>query len=150
MSVAERMCDFVFMIFKGRKVLDGTLASIQNTYGQDTIRVRVEGNGYDPHGVPGVEKVTDFGRMQELRITPETDTQEVLRALMKCGRVAHFEQTTPSLHDIFVRIAGPEATETAADANETAPDTRVAGPEFAAGAGRAGSVTPTAQEDPHA
>lgn len=150
MNVAERMCDFVFMIFKGRKVLDGTLASIQNTYGQDTIRVRVEGNGYDPHGVPGVEKVTDFGRMQELRITPETDTQEVLRALMKCGRVAHFEQTTPSLHDIFVRIAGPEATETAADANETGPDTREAGPEFAAVERRAGSATRTAQEDTHA
>src|SRR5262249_23109353 len=27
MGVAERMCDFIFMIYKGRKVLDGTLQS---------------------------------------------------------------------------------------------------------------------------
>jgi len=113
MGVAEKMCDFVFMIFKGRKVLDGTLESIQETYGQDTVRVSVEGNGYDPHTIEGVEKVTDFGRIQELRITPETDTQELLSALMRCGRVTHFELARPSLHDIFVRIAGPEAQEAA-------------------------------------
>ena len=30
MSVAERLCDRIFMIFKGRKVLDGTLDEIQS------------------------------------------------------------------------------------------------------------------------
>src|SRR5215813_2009787 len=29
MNMAEKMCDFIFMIHKGRKVLDGTLAAIQ-------------------------------------------------------------------------------------------------------------------------
>ena len=33
MSVAERLCDRIFMIFKGRKVLDGTLDEIQSLYG---------------------------------------------------------------------------------------------------------------------
>jgi ABC-2 type transport system ATP-binding protein len=28
MNVAEKMCDYIFMIFKGRKVLDGTLEGI--------------------------------------------------------------------------------------------------------------------------
>ena len=42
MNVAEKMCDFIFMIFKGRKVLDGTLDSIQDEYGSDTIRLRTE------------------------------------------------------------------------------------------------------------
>ena len=113
MGVAEKMCDFIFMIFKGNKVLDGTLTSIQDSYGQDTIRVKVEGNGFDPHGIAGVEKVTDFGQLQELRISPDTDTQTILSDLMERGRVAHFELAKPSLHDIFVRIAGPEAQEAA-------------------------------------
>jgi len=119
MHVAEQMCDFVFMIFKGGKVLDGTLDSIQNTYGQDTIRVRVEGNGFDARRIPDVEKVTDFGRLQELRINPGTDTQRVLEAIMKQGRVIHFELTRPSLHDIFVRIAGPEAAAASVAASVT-------------------------------
>src|SRR4029077_6126462 len=33
MGVAERLCDRISMIFKGRKVLDGTLDEIQSIYG---------------------------------------------------------------------------------------------------------------------
>jgi len=121
MAVAEQMCDFIFMIYKGNKVLDGTLESIQDRYGTDTLRVKVEGNGFDPRTIPGVEKVIDFGRLQELRISQQTDTQDVLAGLMRFGRVTHFELTTPSLHDIFVRIARPEPKDADAGASrETA------------------------------
>ena len=113
MAVAERMCDFIFMIFKGRKVLDGTLESIQDTYGLDTIRVRVEGNGDVFADLPGVERVKDFGRFQELRIERQADSQAILRALAARARIRHFELARPSLQDIFVRIAGPEAEEAA-------------------------------------
>jgi len=108
MAVAERMCDFILMIHKGRKVLDGTLESIQATYGQDTIRVRLEGNHRDLGAIRDVEKVTDFGQLQELRVRHGADTQAVLSALMHRGRLAHFELARPSLHDIFVRIAGAD------------------------------------------
>src|SRR5262249_15431791 len=33
MGVAEKMCDFIFMIYQGKKVLDGTLNEIQDSYG---------------------------------------------------------------------------------------------------------------------
>ena len=112
MAVAEKMCDYVFMIYKGKKVLDGTLDSIKDQYKQDIIRVQVDGNGFDPHALPGVEQVNDFGRMQELRVGSKADTQEVLKALMGQGRVRHFEITRPSLHDIFIRIARPSAEAT--------------------------------------
>ncbi|UCE58892.1 MAG: ATP-binding cassette domain-containing protein [Phycisphaerales bacterium] len=111
MDMAERMCDFVFMIYKGNKVLDGTLEAIQGTYGQDTIRVKLGGNGCDLSAIGGVEKVNDFGRLQELRIIDGADTQDVLSNLMKLGKVEHFELTRPSLHDIFVRIAAPDEKE---------------------------------------
>jgi ABC-2 type transport system ATP-binding protein len=105
MNVAEQMCDFIFMIYEGHKVLDGTLRSIQQTYGQDTIRVRVHGDGRVLSDLPGVMKVTDFGNLQELRVEPGTDPQQLLSALLTRGRVEHFEVAHPSLHDIFVRIA---------------------------------------------
>ena len=105
MSVAEQMCDFIFMIYQGQKVLDGTLDSIQDSYGSDTVRVRVDGASLDD--LPGVEKVSDFGRHQELRLERGTDPQAVLAELMRRGRVDRFEHTRPSLHDIFVRIANP-------------------------------------------
>jgi ABC-2 type transport system ATP-binding protein len=106
MGFAEKMCDFIFMIYQGRKVLDGTLAAIQSRYGSDTVRVRLEGDAAPLAGLPDVVKVADFGRFQELRLEPGADPQRVLEALAARGRVRLFEVTHPSLHDIFVRIAG--------------------------------------------
>jgi len=111
MSMAEKMCDFILMIFKGRKVLDGTLESIQNEYGSDTIRVRTENGTGVLSGIEGVEKVNNFGQYQELRVGHNRDPHEILAAVMSRTRVTSFDITKPSLHDIFVRIAGPEAEE---------------------------------------
>lgn len=115
MSIAERMCDALFMIYKGRKVLDGTLEKIQGTYGSDTIRVRIEGFAGDLAEIDGVERVTDHGRFQELKLENSADEQRVLAALMARGRVRLFELAHPSLHDIFVRIAGADAGPRRAD-----------------------------------
>ncbi|MBN2169748.1 MAG: ATP-binding cassette domain-containing protein [Candidatus Krumholzibacteriota bacterium] len=111
MQVAERMCDYIFMIHKGRKVLDGTLDAIQDRYGQDTVRVRTGGGAGALAGLAGVEKINDYGRLQELRLAPGTDAQAVLAGILARTRVESFELARPSLHDIFVRIARPETEE---------------------------------------
>jgi ABC-2 type transport system ATP-binding protein len=107
MDVAERMCDTIFMIFHGRKVLDGSLESIQAHYGSDTLRIRMPAVNGNLGELPGVARVNDYGPYKELRMTPEADPQQILRQLMALGRVEHFEVARPSLHDIFVRIAKP-------------------------------------------
>lgn len=114
MSVAEKLCDFIFMINNGRKVLDGTLESIQDDYGNDTLRVHLDGLAR-LDDLPGVVKVTDLGRWQELRLDPKADAQEILASLMQRGRVRHFELTRPTLHDIFVRIAQPDSAPAAVE-----------------------------------
>jgi ABC-2 type transport system ATP-binding protein len=109
MAMAEQMCDFICMIFRGRKVLDGTLESIQNQYGVDTLRVRTALGVAALNDLPGVAQVDDLGQCQELRLARDADPQQVLAALLPRTRVLAFEITRPSLHDIFVRIAGPGA-----------------------------------------
>lgn len=122
MSVAEQMCDFIFMIFRGKKVLDGTLEAIQADYGQNTLRVGVDCDDLNLESIDGVENVVDLGHLKDLRVHKSVDTQQVLAALLRQGRVTHFEVTRPSLHDIFVRIAGPEAR----TPNDTAPQQETA------------------------
>ena len=61
----------------------------------------------DRDGLVASAQVSDYGRYQELRLAG--DPRELLRALSQRTTVRHFEQTSPSLHDIFIRIAGPEA-----------------------------------------
>ena len=107
MSAAERLCDRIFMIFKGRKVLDGTLDEIQLRYGQDTVRLRTTGGRATLAGMTGIESVTDHGNLQDVRLTG--DPQAFLRALVQQTTVQHFEIAKPSLHDLFIRIAKPTA-----------------------------------------
>ena len=111
MAVAERMCDTILMIFRGRKVLDGTLESIQNRYGTDTVRVRTDGGAAALDGLRGVDRVTDFGQEQELRLDGTRDAQDLVGEMLGRTRVTSFEVMRPSLRDIFLRIAGPAAEE---------------------------------------
>lgn len=111
MNVAEKMCDFIFMIFKGQKVLDGTLVSIQDKYGNDTLRIRMENGLSLLKSLDGVEKVMDFGNLQEIRIQQGYDHQKIISEIMSRTRVYSFELAKPTLYDIFLRIAGPEAKE---------------------------------------
>jgi ABC-2 type transport system ATP-binding protein len=109
MGTAERMCDRIFMIFRGRKVLDGTLQDIQQQYGADTVRLRTADGITVLAGLPEIESVNDFGQLQEVRLCG--DAQAFLSRLAARTSVFHFEVTRPSLHDIFVRIARPSAEE---------------------------------------
>lgn len=111
MNVAESLCDYIFMIFKGRKVLDGTLEAIQQQYGNDTIRVSADGGAAVMDGLPNVEKIRDLGQVQELRMAMGCDPQAVLHALVARTRISSFAVSKPSLEDIFIRIAGHEAAE---------------------------------------
>ena len=106
------MCDFIFMIYKGKKVLDGTLDSIQKIYGQDTIRIHSEGGPGVFNDIEGIDKVNDFGQVQEIRMMPGTDPQKILASIMAKTRLMKFELASPSLNDIFIRIARPEKTQT--------------------------------------
>jgi ABC-2 type transport system ATP-binding protein len=102
MTKAEELSDTICMIFKGKKVLDGTLAQIQAQYGTDTVRIKAAGLS---QGLAGLaHSVRDLGQVQEVRCSG--DPQELLRILLERGRVEHFEIARPSLHDIFLRIAG--------------------------------------------
>lgn len=112
MHVAEKMCDFVFMIYRGQKVLDGTLTDIKATYGTDAIRLRWDGTSSDLRSLSGVRRVIDMGGYQELQF--EGDPQTLYQQLPEFGRVSLFEVTQPSLHDIFIRIAQPDDDVTAA------------------------------------
>jgi ABC-2 type transport system ATP-binding protein len=118
MSVAERLCDRIFMIFKGRKVLDGTLDEIQSLYGYDTIRLRTEDGMGALYGLDGIDEVNDQGNLQE--VTWRGDPQALLAVLISRTRINLFEVARPTLHDIFVRIASPDKSASVETALEVA------------------------------
>lgn len=115
MNAAENICERIFMIFKGKTVLNGTMDEIQKEYAQDIARVRVAGGAATLAGLPSVESINDHGNFQDVRLSG--DPQAFLQQLVQKAAVHQFELKKPSLHDIFVRIARP------APADLTAPAT---------------------------
>jgi len=99
------------MIYKGKKVLDGTLNKIQDQYGNDTIRIQSDLEASALEGIKGIESVNNFGKIQEVRVSSGADPQAILADLLKQTRIMRFEITKPSLNDIFIRIASPERKE---------------------------------------
>ena len=106
MHVAERLCDSIFMIHQGRKVLDGTLAEIQARYPVSCVRVRFAEEADVPGGLRGVTARERDGRFQLLTLAAGASPQSVLEQLAATHAVEHFEVVRPTLHDVFVDIAG--------------------------------------------
>lgn len=118
MDMAEEMCDTIFMIFRGKKVLDGTLEAIQTQYSANRIRIRLDGHGEQGTGrngaatpelgFPGISGLQQNGSFLEFQLDRADRQQALLEYLVSRGGLKHFELQRPSLHDIFVRIAAPE------------------------------------------
>lgn len=111
MNMAEKMCDYIFMIYKGEKVLDDTLSNIQDKYGNDTIRLQADNGLTAIQKIKGIEKINNFGKQQEIRLAKDANPKKILTEILKITSLTKFELTTPSLNDIFIRIAAPEKKE---------------------------------------
>jgi ABC-2 type transport system ATP-binding protein len=115
METVERLCDGIALLDRGRKVLEGTVSEVKRRHGKNTIVLAYEGDGAFLAGLPGVQKVSDFGRYVEIRMADGADPQSILEAATARIRVSRFEVVEPSLHDIFVEqvTASPTAGEAA-------------------------------------
>ena len=113
MAQAEEICDYIFMIHKAKKVLDGTLSEIKSGI-EKGIQVDYDGDGgvFDELRREGlVHRVNDSGKQCELFPSPNTDHQEILRRLVGRIEVRRFDLSEPSLHEVFVRAVGGESDE---------------------------------------
>jgi ABC-2 type transport system ATP-binding protein len=113
MNVAAAMCDMVLMIFRGRKVLDGSLAEIQKNYPVNSLRLRLAEGADLPTDLPGVTSASRSAGFDILQLATGCPPQTVLQQIAACRVVEHFEVIRPSLHDIFVDIARPQERERA-------------------------------------
>jgi ABC-2 type transport system ATP-binding protein len=114
MDVAEKICDHVCIIARGRKVLDGGLAEVKRVHGGTHVAVAFEDTAASAAAMRAigdlVSAADDSGVFAELKLRDGVDPQLVLERLMKTGvRIRRFERIEPSLNRIFLDKAGPEA-----------------------------------------
>ncbi len=150
MQHAERLCDRILLIAKGRKIFDGTLAQARRTIPprvhlrtaddvsalrqlSEVVSLRVIGDGEISTGSTQVSEGANHdqlidhargrpnpamqpnhhgalekpGRDWELELRENADPQMILQVCFERGiRLQGFNQTEPSLHEIFMRMVG--------------------------------------------
>ena len=112
---AERICDRIVMIDQGRKVLDGTIASIQSQFDPRVIRIEPVDINCDLSNISGASLIPNSESKEHLlmRLDDEIDAASVLAQIVQSTPVRGIEIVKPTLDEIFIeqvtRSRGHEA-----------------------------------------
>jgi ABC-2 type transport system ATP-binding protein len=109
MEFAEKMCDSIAMIDKGKIILNGKLSEIKQKYASKNVSLNYQGNLSFLNNHPLVEKIENFGNTTGIKLKDENTDQELLKLLMANNiSIKKFNVDEISLHEIFVLLAGRE------------------------------------------
>jgi ABC-2 type transport system ATP-binding protein len=100
---AEKLCDHICLISRGRTVLQGELAALKHEMGGNSYRVVADGDLDRLARVPGIEAVVEGDREARVLLAPEARPAEVLRAITALVEVREFRSQEPDLEEIFIK-----------------------------------------------
>ncbi len=115
MEQAERMCDRVAIIARGRMVVNGTVAQVKADFGGRHVALGFTHDRSSADAILAdprlVARVDDYGATAELKMAEGADPEHLLAALVGAGVGLHrFEVVEPSLQAIFVAKVGADPT----------------------------------------
>ena len=111
MESVEEMCDYIALIHKSNKLIEGKLTDVKkqfrtNSYEVGILSNNIEGLMYDLSQKFTLSQ-TDFKSLNDelkLEINLGTATpNELLNILIQRGQVTHFMEKIPSVNDIFIK-----------------------------------------------
>ena len=111
MHEAEKLCDSILLINRGRAILDDSLANIKSRQSSNVVSAELEGDTDFIERLPKVKAVKSEGHSFEITLPDNADTQELLRILVERLCVHRFEVKVPSLHEIFIDLVGASNAE---------------------------------------
>jgi ABC-2 type transport system ATP-binding protein len=118
MEHAERICERILLVDRGRELVSGSLAEVKASYGRNAVQIEYDGDAAFVEGLGFVESVTRYPRWIEAQLRPGADADELYRALAGRVRVRRFELLAPSLHKIFTSLVGASSPREGAEGEE--------------------------------
>jgi ABC-2 type transport system ATP-binding protein len=110
MQHAERLCDRLLLLAKGRKVFEGTQDEARRAL---PSRLTVTSRA-DPAQLPGVAKASPLGQADgwasyDVELVPGVVAEALLEHCTANGfALRQFRVHTPTLHEVFIHLVGPE------------------------------------------
>lgn len=111
MESVEEMCDYIALIHKSNKLIEGKVSDVKRQYRTHKFQVgivspNVEGLMYDLTQKFTVGQTTFKSLNDDLKLEIDLGSRtqnELLEILMKNGQVTHFAENIPSINDIFIQ-----------------------------------------------
>jgi ABC-2 type transport system ATP-binding protein len=111
MYEAEQLCDRVFMIHHGVKVLDATLGEIRNRFDPRTIIVEPASNGNGTAAaelrletIAGIDSIHPTREGFELHLEHNADPRAVMASIVREAPVRRIELKRVTLEDVFISL----------------------------------------------
>jgi ABC-2 type transport system ATP-binding protein len=103
MELAERLCDEICLISRGRAVLSGDLKEIKRRLGGNSYRLVAKGDLERLKELPEVEQAAVNNGVVKLMLRPEASGPETLRRLVAFLEIHEFRSEEPELEQIFIK-----------------------------------------------
>ena len=116
MREAEELCDNIFMIHKGEKVIDSSLEDVWRKYDPKTMVVEPIDRtdlGRAWGSLPGAREASEKDGTIQISLRDGADIGELMRQAAALAPVRRLEVQRASLEDIFISIVGAGGGETA-------------------------------------
>jgi ABC-2 type transport system ATP-binding protein len=114
MEQAEKMCDWIVIIARGRSVVNGALGDVKREFGGRHVALGFTRNRDRAARVLAdrslIQKVDDYGPSAEVELAPTGDADRLLQTLVQENvGLSRFEVVEPSLQSIFIAKVGADA-----------------------------------------
>jgi ABC-2 type transport system ATP-binding protein len=102
MESVDEICDYLGMIHKSQKVLEGSVHDVRNSYKKEELVVRYKGNlnGLSEAVVEELKSYADGTREVVMKV--DTHRKKLIEQLNNQVDLLSFEDRLPSIHEIFI------------------------------------------------
>lgn len=105
MNLVEEMCDRLFLIHRGRKVISGNMEDVKRKYANFKCTIRGKNDRHALKGLPNVQNVEQNEDTTILYLAKDVDVTSWLKHLPEQLEINELSIDRISLHEIFIDIA---------------------------------------------
>ncbi len=108
MSSVEELCDYIALINKSRKILDGSVKEIRTRFKQNIFEFELSNIKIDLKDIAGnkfqilTESTEDNITKVRIKTTPGNSPNELIQHILPNAEIHKFHEIIPSMNDIFI------------------------------------------------
>lgn len=106
MEQVEKLCEYICLINKGKKIIDGKQHEIRSQYGRKSISLEFDGDGSFLEKHSSVAGIHLYPKKAEIELKDKVTPIAFLKDIVNKLEITKFELREASVESIFIRLVG--------------------------------------------